>query len=94
MSPAEIRLTLQNRRDAYLRQIEEAFAAAMRLEEQAQTDELLPTTKQSCADFAQAHRTRAARWAREAEALTGALDLYIPPLEVIQTEGNENARTA
>lgn len=80
MSPAEIRLTLQNRRDAYLRQADAAEIAAETFARRGDDASLTTDARQLSRSFAQENATRATRFRREAEALAGALT-FVPQFE-------------
>jgi hypothetical protein len=80
MSPAEIRLSLQNLRDSTARQAESAEQAAEAFAHRSDDMSVPADNRRSSMLFAQDFANRAKRYRRRIEALDGALQ-YVPELE-------------
>ena len=81
MTEAEAALAIQNRRDGYLRQADEADESAMMYESAACADGVGHILRGKALEFCAEHLARGKRYRRMAEALTIALQ-YLPAMEM------------
>lgn len=80
MSPAEIRLSIENMRDSCMRQAEAAALAFAAINQRAEDQQLSAETRRMAAEFGRQYVTREQRCLRKAEALAGALE-FVPQFE-------------